>query len=376
MIDFGNIPRIQISWTNFKNIVTSKILSIQYDLDSTSVYNIFAFDGHFIIYYCTIYVIDPTGVPGYDSVANAVDKADFETNYKSKSNKSLVSKTSDGRALNAVGKGDVSKANFYTHDWSDPTTWYENSVRVVDETATDDGYHTTYSVTHVNMIDSYHGKITQEDFIKNKEGYSYRIIIKINDVVKTEQNPHYLGVGGDFIVDYSLGKITFLSTLDPEDVVKVTYCYATNSIFTIKPAAGKMLRVDIAEVQFSSDVEVTDTIIFQPYGFVEYFAPQYLQSNGGPYPPGTKIPLGNPVVYKSMTDYQAEAIRAYPVYPAIGGNSWRGCPYSILIMNWDYISSTVLKSSMGMEIRLRLEHDKPFDGWYATATFYCNSSDE
>jgi hypothetical protein len=29
-----------------------------------------------------------------------------------------------------------------------------------------------------------------------------------------------------------------------------------------------------------------------------------------------------------------------------------------------------------MEIRLKLEHDKPFTGWYATATFYCTTEPE
>lgn len=361
------------TWTKWKAMYAIKGGKFQFD-DNGAIYTIWLYDGP-EIHICIIW---KGSVPlsqiqaGYTQNQNDTDKADFEGKYKAHGNGQLQIKTSDGRVLNAVGKGDISKANFYTHDWSDPTTWYEKSIRVVDEVATDDGYHTTYSVTYVNMIDLYHGKITQEDYMKTSDGYSYRVVVKVNDVVKAEQNPHYMGTGGDFTVDYVLGKVTFLSTRDPADVIKVTYCYATNSTFTVKPATGKMLRVDVAEVQFANDVQVTDTIVFQPYGLVDFFAPQLMPG----VPSGTKIPLGNPVVYKSMTDYQAEAMRAYPLYPPIGGNTWRGCPYSILVMNWDYISSTVLKSSMGMEVRLKLEHDQPFTGYYATATFYCNSSDE
>lgn len=285
---------------------------------------------------------------------------------------SMPPSTADGRPLLATSKADVAKKNFFTHDWTDPTTWYEQSVRVTNEVATDSGDHLTYNLAHVNVIDSYHGKLYQEDWLKSAAGATLRVAVTVNDVAKTEQDPHF-GTGGDFTVNYALGKIVFLSALAAEDVVKVTYSYATNSRFTIKPDAGKTLMIDFAEVQFSADVQLTDTIKFQPYGYVDVFAPQYLQANGGPYAPGTLIPLGNPLIYKSMTDFQAEATRAYPTYPALGGNGWRGTPLPVVVLDWDYVSATVLRSDYGMEIRVFLEHDTPFNGWYGTATFYCTS---
>jgi hypothetical protein len=281
-----------------------------------------------------------------------------------------VPKTSDGRPRYAFEKSDVSKKTIISHDWTDPTTWVEQSVRVVDEVATDDGDHLSYSLAHDNVIDTYHGKCSQEDFLLSPGGFSYRVAVKVNDVAKTEQDPHYAS-GGDFTVNYNTGKIVFLSALDPADVVKVTYHYENGSQFTVKPDAGKALRLEFAEVQFSGDVQITDSVTFQPYGLVDVFAPQLMPG----IPSGTKIPLANPVVYKSMTDFQNDAVKSYPSYPALGGNGWRGSPQPIVVLDWDYVSATVLRADAGMEVRLKLQHDTPFGGWYATATFYCLSED-
>jgi hypothetical protein len=217
--------------------------------------------------------------------------------------------------------------------------------------------------------------MTGEDFLKDALGNDFRVKVKVNGSLKTEQNPHY-GSGGDYTVDYDAGTITFTSALNVNDEVKVTYHYATTCLLTIRPAPGKKLVVSIVEVQFSADVEIRDTVVFQPYGYVDVFAPQYLQANGGPYPSGTKIPLGNPVKYKSMSDYVNDALRAYPQYPAMGGEGWRGMPQPVYIMDWDYLRSKPLYSSAGMEIRIFLENDTPFGGYYATATFYCGTENE
>lgn len=281
-----------------------------------------------------------------------------------------VPKTADGRQRFALEKSDVSKKTFISHDWTDPTTWVEQSVRVVDEVATDDGDHLNYSLAHDHVIDTYHGKCSQEDFLLDPNGNSYRVTVKVNDVVKTEQDPHY-ATGDDFTVDYNAGKIVFLSALDPADVVKVTYHYENGSQFTVKPEAGKALRLEFAECQFSGDVGITDSVIFQAYGLVDVFAPQLMPG----IPSGTKIPLGNPVIYKSMTDFQNDAVKSYASYPALGGNGWRGSPQPIVVLDWDYVSATVLRADCGMEVRLKLQHDTPFSGWYATATFYCLSED-
>lgn len=274
--------------------------------------------------------------------------------------------TSDNRIRVAIEKSNATSVDIFTHNWCDKTTWYQGSQRIVDEIADDSGNHTNYQLDHTFVIDSYHGKITEEDALLDVNGNSYRAIVKVNDVVKTEQDPHY-GTGGDYTINYATGVITFLNALAANDVVKATYHYAQSSAFYIKPAAGKTLVIDISEVQFSKDVVITDTVIFQTYGFVEVFAPQLVDN---PYPAGTRIPI-KAFKYKSMNDYLNAAYKSYPAYPAMGGNSWRGQQQEVVVFDWDYQRSLALTANYGMEVKIHLEHDTPFGGSYATASMYC-----
>lgn len=276
-------------------------------------------------------------------------------------------KTSASVQRVAIEKSDQNKVTIISHDWTDPTTWHSNAVRVVDEVATNSGDNQEYHLANPWVIDNYHGKMSKEDYRTDDEGNSYRVVVKVNDVTKTEQDPHY-GSGGDYTIDYLDGYVNFLSALAPSDEVKVTYHYATDSKFTIKPDDGTQLSIFYVEVQFSKDVELNDSTYFQPKGYVDVFAPQYTPS---PYPSGTLIPLGSPTIYKTMRDYQNDANRSYPTCPAIGGTGWRGMDDDIVVFVWDYTSSTILRSDYGMQIEIFLEHNEPMSGSYATVTFYC-----
>ena len=261
----------------------------------------------------------------------------------------------------------------YSHDWTDKTSWYHDSVRVVDEVATPKvpAVYTVYEVAHDYLIDTYHGSIPGEDYLKDSSGNSYRVVVKVNDVAKTEQDPH-VGSGGDYTVDYAAGEVTFLSALAAEDVVKVTYHYENGSTFVVKPAAGKNLSIDYAEVQFSSDIILTDTTLFQPYGLADVFAPQYVPT---PFPSGTLIPLQDPVVYKGLRDYHADATKSYPACLALGGTGWRGLNTEIRVFHWEYLRAKPLIGAYGMEVRVSLQHHVPFTGTYCSATFYTTVED-
>jgi hypothetical protein len=283
--------------------------------------------------------------------------------------------THDGLRRVVTEKSDLDSVTFHSHDWTRKESWCEKATRVVDEVATHNdppGGYTEYQIVNFPMVDSYHGHITNEDFKSDSGGNSFRVTVKVNDVVKVEQDPHYAS-GGDFTVNYKTGKVTFLSALTAPDVVKVTYHYVSSSVATVKPEAGKVLRIEVVEVQFSTDIDLKDTAVFQPYGYVDVFAPHLSPS---PFPPGTLIPLGNPIRYKTMKDYMNDAFRSYPAYPAMGGAGWRGIPTPVLVMDWDYTRAKPLYAAYGMEIRCFLEHDTEFGGTYATATFYCSIEDE
>lgn len=276
----------------------------------------------------------------------------------------------------ASEKSDSSRTRFYSHDWTDPCTWLETASRVVDEVATDSGDKTTYNLSNNNVIDTFHGKITGEDFLTDSGENSYRVIVKVDEVVKDEVDPHTST--GDYTVDHENGDIVFEIALTGTPVVKVTYHYANGSSFTVKPGAGKILRIEMVEVQFSADVVLNDSVVFQPRGYVDVFAPHLLTTANppGPYPPGTLIPLGNPLIYKTMRDYMNDAFRAYPSYIPMGGAGWRGLSQAAMVFDWDYVAATRLSSAAGMEILVCLEHDVAIGGEYATATFYCTTENE
>lgn len=367
MINFGSMPVRSGAWGWFKPIVVAKGLSVQYD-EGANTYLVYGYDGPEVIC-CTIWqaAAPPSVVDGgYSQAQNDADKAEFEIAYKPGANKAIIPRAIDGRIRTAQEKPDASRFTFITHDWTDPTTWHTNAVYIEDETATDGGAHTVYTLAHANVIDTYHGKLSGEAYLKDSEDRSFRITAKVNGTTKAERDPHY-DTGGDYSINYAAGTITFFSALDPSDVVDVTYHYATDSMCVLKPEAGKSLLVDSAECQFSEDIVVNDSVVFQPYGYAGVFAPQL------GLPATTLVPLGDPTVYKGMRDYQNEAIKAWPMYPPIGGSGWRGMSQNVLIFDWDYVASTTLIASYGMEIRIQLEHDAPFGGSFATATLYCRS---
>jgi hypothetical protein len=254
-----------------------------------------------------------------------------------------------------------------THNWCDKTTWYTTAIREVAEVATDLGAHTVYALANAPMVDVYHGKISGEDDLLDSGGFSYRVVVTVNGQPKTERDPH-LPTSGDFSVNYTAGQVTFFTTLNPSDVVLVTYHRVVNSIWRLTPKIGTVLKIARVEAQFSTDIEINDTIIFQARGLVDAFAPQLMPG----IPSGTIIPLGSPVVYKTMMDFINEANGAYPVIPALGTN-WRGTPVSIVTFPWDYNALTSIPAAAGMDIELRLVHDVPFGGYAATAAFYCLS---
>jgi hypothetical protein len=264
------------------------------------------------------------------------------------------------------------KLTLITPNWCDKTTWYEGSVYVEDEMARDSGDHLRYELDQINLIDSYHGKVTFEDFLKDSSNRSYRVVVKVNGTVKTEQDPHY-GTGGDYTVDYAGGVVNFLAALDPADIVLVSYHYASSATFTLRPTTGKKLVISNVEVQFSEDLVMNDSVIFQAYGLVDVFAPQLMPG----IPSGTKIPLGDPLIYKTIGDLINDSNHAYPAYPAFGGAGWRATKKATYIFAWEYtVGTTMLYASMGMEIRVSLQHETPHGGAYATATFYSTSEDE
>ena len=108
---------------------------------------------------------------GYTQEQNDLDRRDFETYFLPRSNHSLDRRDSTGAMTTSVMKPSIAALRTITHDWVDPTTWYTKSIRVVNEVATDSGDHLRYTLAHINLIDTYHSKITGEDYLSDAGGF-------------------------------------------------------------------------------------------------------------------------------------------------------------------------------------------------------------
>lgn len=298
----------------------------------------------------------------------------------------LGPQTSDGKMIVSLWPTEGSRKTIISHNWADPSTWITFAKRITNESPNEITPGLVYEVTENHLIDTFHGKVWEEDGIDS----SYRVLVETssdggsNWTARVEEDPHVAeatGGDGDYVVDYATGIITFHTTIGSDDV-RVSYYYADlsdpdASHFVIAPIPGKTLKLRKAEVQFTTDIELTDTVIFETRGYADVFAPHLLTTADppGPFPPGTKIPIAT-TTYKTTQDYYNEANGAQPTYPALGGSGWRGVGKDVVVLQWDYAAVLPVSSAAGMEVHIFLEHNRPFGGTYATATVYGLSEDE
>lgn len=280
-------------------------------------------------------------------------------------------RTDDSRLRVAFEKSDLSKLNIISPNWADRCTWWYDSVKVEDEIATYGSETGRWNLENSYLIDVFHGRISDEVDLE-----SYRVSVSVNGVEKHEQDPH---TGeGDFLVNYEEGYLTFDPPISSGSEVKVSYHYENGSKFVIKPAHGKHLLINAVEVQFSDDTEMRDTVVFQPVGYASIFNPEFNPNTDDPFelfPIPNGKSGGGSKVYKTMYDFINESTYSYPRYKAASPGTWRGFDHEIIIVSWDYTTSTRLFSGYGMQINVFLQHDVPMGGQYCTAAFYCTSDD-
>jgi len=314
--------------------------------------------------------------------------------------------TINGRLDTAIFPPAVSRKNLFTHDFTDPTTWYTSAEKIVDEPMflNTEGLGTrVYDIDvtqwdrEVCVIQAQNAKIFGEDTLLAPDGETYAPVLTVDGNVMTPKTIENL-TDFDYEIDFSSerftgdtrprrgGRVEFRDEPPDGSEIRLTFYRATDSRFFIRPAPGKVLELDSVEIQFSTNVSVRDTMIFQPYGRFDGLSPEqqaYLTANvfGGVTPPGdTRVPYGNPTVYKSMRDFIREANGNHPIIPPSGApqdiiNS-RDLRYGTLTYPWNYQSVITLESSKGMEIEIRLKNDLPYYGEFGDATFYCYSEDE
>lgn len=271
-----------------------------------------------------------------------------------------------------------------SHNFCDPCTWWQNSQKLEGVTLQAvNGSRTLYRSPRKHWIDLFHGRVTREGSF-NAE---YRPVVKVNGVEKKE--------GVDFIVDYEHGEVQFawinpfisdcdfspllpappamgMGPLEETDVVTATFHHAGSSVWSIKPKAGKVIRVELTEVQHTQDALVHSAVIFQPW-------------MPNPQNPEQMIPIpdefgGEIAVYKGATDFVNEGNRGTGTLRAFGGGSMkgitkRGIRHDVSVYPFDYLTTKDLSGNNGVELRIWCLNDVPLDGEFGSVTCYCVEED-
>ncbi len=262
-----------------------------------------------------------------------------------------------------------------THNFSDASSWYEESVRIVGETLSEveDGQGSIFTSIHKCWIDPYSGRIpADEDVVAAQkqrnptDPHGYGIKVLIDGVEATRDRPFHKGEA-DYHVHYCDGHV-HLNNPHLGSVVVVDYSYATGSRWILRPPSDKVYIVKYAEADFSQDVHMRDDFI---YGvFVRL-------------PDGTLISMGEDK-YKRSIDLALEAVGNYPVLQPIGASGGerelplnefrrvsRGIRGPIQAMPFEYDTVRYLDGSQGVELHVWLQDDTVFGGENTFVTFRC-----
>jgi disulfide oxidoreductase YuzD len=199
-----------------------------------------------------------------------------------------------------------SGVTYMSHNLGDPKSWWMNATKHTDITLSPKvgGVYDVYSFAH-ELIDTGNGKITFEDRKFDNKGDDYiRPIIKVNETV-VSFNP--VSIANTYSIDYTNNEITFNPALTVSDVVTATYYSVNDSVCIIEPLAGKKLRIEKVECQFSKNVDFSNRwLVFQPYVYLTAY--------------GTSVAYGEPAIYKDIKDYLNESNNsAFVSIPAAGG---------------------------------------------------------
>lgn len=378
MINYGSgFITIDLEWQNLKQICLGKNLQLQFVQESNPYvdsyyYEIFCIDDS-IVYKTIIYnglVPETSNISQQDNDSN---KQDFQQNFLPTANKRLSPATQGSDAalkVSPVGR-EGSEIVWATHNFCDKTSWYSSSERKTNVLLTSSDNITFYVPNSTKpWVDMYTGKVLHEDNIRDAYGGNLDVIITVDGVTKTMNDCLEQGCEncvGDYTVNFYSGSITFNGQITGS--VYASFSEPADAWWILKPTPGSKLSVEGAEMQFSGDVDLKDNIVMEIRGFVQVFAPQYWQGNGGPLPTNYKVTLGQ-YQYKSLSEFVDETQGAYPYVPQIGGQT-RGLKSPMYGMPFAYKTIRELYDSYGMEIRVGLKHNHEFGGSRATATFYC-----
>jgi hypothetical protein len=268
----------------------------------------------------------------------------------------------DGDMVVAVAPMPGAEKYFYSPNLCDDTTWWEGSLQHTELALTKNGSVWESGIT--KWIDLKHGKVFGEDTLLSlNPTLGLKVEVSTDSgstwIEKTENS--WGNNDEDYSADYANGTVTFNSPLGGGDIVRASFRECQSLLFSVIPDAGKRLKVSYVEVQYTKDVEMNSDVSFEIWAY-----------NPADLPNKMLVGLQK---YKSLWDFYMESTGPYPVIPAHGGAT-RGLSNDIITIPFKYLAYRDLKSSLGLEIRVKIGQNTPFTGEKAAVTFYCLSEDE
>lgn len=245
----------------------------------------------------------------------------------------------------------------------DPTTWhygseYVDNILVASATGQTEFQLPTDTNGALGIIDVVHGKITEETKLVAPTG-TYQPLVTVSGVGVTEREA-YEATGGDYEIIYESGLLRFFEPQYGD--VRASYYYSPSGAgpsFAAGPPSGKMWIIDGVEFQFTSDFEMTDTIVQN----VSIVHPMF----------GYLFPYPD-VEYRTLNNFTDWTYGSFPIIPKVGGP--RGILKDTITLRWNYKTSLELLSSLSAKLESWSKHGRGFGGTRAVLAIYGLEKDE
>jgi hypothetical protein len=257
-----------------------------------------------------------------------------------KDNQGLLRVTAEPRSIG------IPYANA-SHNLCDRTTWYYQSEPMTGVVlSTSDNIHFTSG--YQNWIDLVNGKVLREEIISQELGTPNITVDGVVQQVRTIDEDGYC------VIDYANGVVTFDQPVAAGAVVKADFRVAKGSSWYVMPGPGTSIRIEAAEVQFTSD------ITFSTFNLE-------VLTNVNEYGVGD-IKNDIKVMYRTLYQLIDEVKGCYPQVQVMGGEN--GISHTMSGFPLRFGDSILLNYSTSDMLVISLKDDKPFTGTRATVTFY------
>lgn len=300
-----------------------------------------------------------------------------KTDDKGNTVTNLAEKQPDGTPVFAQAPRDGSEWVIGSHNFCDPCSWFGDSVRVHDETLTDSGDGLTFNSTRIHWIDMVSGRMHNDDIwcqiqqmMDPGDPHGYQVVVTVDGSPATMRES-FETTGGDYEVDWDAGTVVFFASQAGKTVV-ASYSYATTNVFYVRPMPGKVLIIEDAEADISSDCVMNDAIAYSAWHHT-----------------GTEYVCDMEAKYKRSGQIVTEARGCYPTFEAIGASEEqkllpieefrrrsRGMMHNRQAIPFQYSTVKWLHSAYYQEVRVYTEHGRQLEGELVTMTFYCTEKDE